>query len=104
MQKQRKAPSYRLHKPSGQAVVTIEGRDHYLGAFDSPQSHEAYGRKLAQWKAATIAVANQGQQLSVAGMVAEYWRHVEASGLYVKNGKATSERSCRSGRNPSVSR
>lgn len=94
MQKQRKAPSYRLHKPSGQAVVTIEGRDHYLGAFDSPLSHEAYGRKIAEWKAATIAAASQGQQLSVAGMVAEYWRHVEASGLYVKNGKATSERSC----------
>ena len=24
-------PSYRLHKPSGQAVVTLNGRDHYLG-------------------------------------------------------------------------
>jgi hypothetical protein len=24
-------PSYREHKPSGQAVVTLNGRDHYLG-------------------------------------------------------------------------
>lgn len=94
MQKQRKVPSYRLHKPSGQAVVTIEGRDHYLGLFDSPQSHEAYGRALARWKAATLAAANSGSQLSIAGMVADYWRHVEAAGLYIKHGKATSERSC----------
>lgn len=28
-------PSYRLHKPSGQAVVTINGKDIYLGRFDS---------------------------------------------------------------------
>jgi hypothetical protein len=25
-------PSYRLHKPSGRAVVTIAGQDRYLGA------------------------------------------------------------------------
>ena len=28
-------PSYRLHKPSGQAVVTINGRDIYLGKYNS---------------------------------------------------------------------
>lgn len=28
-------PSYRLHKASGQAVVTLDGRDHYLGVHDS---------------------------------------------------------------------
>ena len=30
-------PSYRHHKPSGQAVVTLNGRDIYLGAWDTPQ-------------------------------------------------------------------
>jgi len=24
-----RTPKYRLHKPTGQAVVTIDGRDHY---------------------------------------------------------------------------
>ena len=28
--------SYRLHKPTGQAVVTLEGRDFYLGRHTSP--------------------------------------------------------------------
>jgi hypothetical protein len=30
-----RTPSYRRHKPTGQAVVTIHGRDFYLGRFGS---------------------------------------------------------------------
>lgn len=33
----RKAPSYRLHKPTGQAVVRIDGRDFYLGKHGGPR-------------------------------------------------------------------
>jgi hypothetical protein len=32
-------PKYRCHKPSGQAVVTLDGYDHYLGRWDNPESH-----------------------------------------------------------------
>ena len=28
-------PTYRLHKPSGQAVVTLDGHDFYLGRHGS---------------------------------------------------------------------
>ena len=38
----RRLPSYRLHRPSGQAVVTLDGRDHYLGRHGSPASRAAY--------------------------------------------------------------
>ena len=31
-------PSYRLHKPSGQAVVTLANRDYYLGRYETPES------------------------------------------------------------------
>jgi integrase len=46
-------PSYRLHKPSGQAVVTIrtaagERRDVYLGAYNSKESRAEYGRIVAE--------------------------------------------------------
>src|ERR671929_213785 len=44
-------PSYRLHKPSGQAVVTLSGKDHYLGRHGSPESRVAYERLLAEWLA-----------------------------------------------------
>ena len=31
-------PKYRLYKARNCAVVTIAGRDHYLGPYDSPES------------------------------------------------------------------
>jgi integrase len=42
-------PSYRHHKPSGQAVVTLGGRDTYLGKFGTPESRAEYDRVIAEW-------------------------------------------------------
>ena len=42
-----KVPGYCRHKASGRAVVRLDGKDHYLGAFGSPESHEA----IAKWQA-----------------------------------------------------
>ena len=44
----RKPPSYRLHKPSGQAVVTLSGKDHYLGLYGSPESTEKYAALIVR--------------------------------------------------------
>lgn len=44
----RKPPQYRLHRPSGQAVVTLLGKDHYLGIFESVESWQKYHRLLLQ--------------------------------------------------------
>ena len=44
-----RTPSYRFHKRSGQAVVTLSGRDHYLGRHDTKESREAYDELIAQW-------------------------------------------------------
>lgn len=44
-----RAPAYRLHKRKGQAVVTIGGRDVYLGKYRSAASREAYRRQIAEW-------------------------------------------------------
>ncbi|QDV34672.1 site-specific integrase [Tautonia plasticadhaerens] len=42
-------PSYGLHKPTGQTRVRIDGRDVYLGRFDSDESRERYRRVVAEW-------------------------------------------------------
>ena len=42
-------PSYRLHAPSGQAVVTLNGKDVYLGPYKSPGSVARYEREIAEW-------------------------------------------------------
>ena len=44
-------PSYRLHKATGQAVVTLDGRDFYLGKHGTAESREAYDRMIAEWLA-----------------------------------------------------
>jgi hypothetical protein len=48
LQMPRPLPSYRLHKPSGQAVVTLNGRDFYLGEWNSPKSRTEFERLLAE--------------------------------------------------------
>jgi integrase len=46
-----RTPSYRLHKPSGQAVVTLNGEDVYLGKHGTAESKGEYDRLIAEWLA-----------------------------------------------------
>ena len=46
-----RTPSLRHHKPTGQAVVRLNGRDHYLGRFDAPESRDRYDEIIATWLA-----------------------------------------------------
>ena len=41
-------PSYRLHKPSGQARVIINREHICLGPYGSPESREKYARYIAE--------------------------------------------------------
>ena len=52
-------PKYRKHRASGQAIVTIAGRSHYLGPHGTVSSRTEYDRLIAEW------IAN-GRQVSVA--------------------------------------
>lgn len=85
-------PRYRLHRASGQAVVTLGGRDHYLGPFGSSRSYQARDQLIAEWLAngrrdpgATAVAA----PVSVNDLAAAYWKF--ALGYYVKEGKPTGE-------------
>lgn len=42
-------PKYRHYKPKNLAVVRINGRDVYLGRYNSTESREKYGRVIANW-------------------------------------------------------
>jgi hypothetical protein len=39
-------PTYRLHKRSGQAIVTLAGQDHYLGRHGTQHSRQKYRRLI----------------------------------------------------------
>jgi integrase len=88
-----RTPSYRHHKPSNQAVVTLNGRDCYLGRYDSPESRAEYDRLIAEWLTngrMLPAVANgEGSDLSVNEVVLRFVQWAEV--YYRKNGEPTSE-------------
>jgi integrase len=95
MPRRSKDPSYRLHKQSGQAVVTLPDglggrRDVLLGPYNSPESRADYYRVLAEWRVGGCRLLEKAPAgLSVNELALAYWRHVE--GYYVKDGKPTSE-------------
>jgi hypothetical protein len=77
-------PSYRHHKPSGQAVVTLNGRDHYLGPWGTKTSSDAYDRLIGEWQANGRCLPTEaGSELSVAELMVAYLRF--ASEYYRKN-------------------
>jgi hypothetical protein len=45
-------PKYRKHRATGQAVVTIAGKDHYLGPWKSKASQVEHDRLIMEWLAA----------------------------------------------------
>ena len=88
-------PSYRLHKPSGQAVVTIDGKDHYLGRYDSPDSHREYIDQIAKWRArlgesADLIDHQSCPNLSVNELLERCWDE-HFSSYYAEDGKPTTE-------------
>ena len=88
-----RTPSYRLHRPTGQAVVTLNGRDIYLGRHGTPASMAEYDRLISEWLARgrqpATAVGEAPADLTVTEMAAGYLRH--ADGYYLKDGRPTSE-------------
>ncbi len=85
-----RTPSYRLHKPTGQAVVTLNGRDHYLGKHGTEQSHAAYERTISEWLANRRAhVGPVLAGITVSEVLAPYLRF--ANEYYRKDGRPTSE-------------
>ncbi|HEY1603517.1 MAG TPA: tyrosine-type recombinase/integrase [Pirellulales bacterium] len=83
-----KIPAYRRHKAVGQAYVNINGRQVYLGKYDSPESHERYRRIVAEFCARPAVVAAQSVSidgLTVVELAALYWKY--ALCYYTKDGK-----------------
>ena len=52
MPKSNRPPAYRLHKARQSAVVTIDGKNFYLGVYGSLESREKYARLIAEHAAA----------------------------------------------------
>ena len=88
-------PTYRLHKPTGRAVVRLNGRDIYLGRHGSDESRQCYRQVIAEWLANNRQVAARRKLLdcheavSIAELVLAYLEYAKT--YYVKDGAPTGE-------------
>jgi integrase len=83
-------PSYRLHKASGQAVVTLGGKDYYLGKHGTKESHAEYRRLTGLYVGNGFRLpTDPACGVTVAEMLVRFWEH--ASRYYRKRGKGTSQ-------------
>src|SRR5688572_11501201 len=73
-----RTPSYRRHKASGQAVFTLNGKDIYLGTFSSKSSRIEYDRVISEWLAAGRRLPGDQADLTIAELIAAYWKHAQA--------------------------
>jgi integrase len=96
MSRSKRIPSYRHHKQSGQAVVTLTDglgnrRDVLLGKHGTDESRAEYARVLAEWEATgrRLPRAAAAAGLSVSELLLHYWRFAE--GYYRKNGQPTTQ-------------
>jgi integrase len=69
-----RTPSYRKHKPTGQAVVTLNGKDHYLGRYGTVASRAEYDRLIGEWLACgrQLPVKGSSSDLTIAELIARY--------------------------------
>jgi hypothetical protein len=77
MPRRPRIPGYRRHS-SGQARVTLNGKDHLLGPYGSAESKESYRRLIAEWVGRPPQPqqeANEPEQLSVNDVILAYWQY-----------------------------
>jgi integrase len=82
-----RTPSLRRHKPSSLGVVTLNGKDHYLGHWPAGQKNPpeavrlAYDQLIAEWLAAgrqTRHVAPEPSEgISISELLLAFWGHAE---------------------------
>lgn len=83
------APRYRRHKATGQADVRLQGRDVYLGKYNSAASREAYRRFIAQWSQHGGQLPIASHAITVTELIVSYMQF--ATTYYVKDGEPTDE-------------
>jgi len=73
-------PKYRKHSRSGQAIVTINGRAHYLGPHGTKVSRNEYDRLIAEWLSSgrSSSYGKPTRQLSIAELLLAYLQYARA--------------------------
>jgi hypothetical protein len=74
-------PTYRLHKKTGQAVLTLrdalgERHDVFLGPHGSKESWQEYQRVVDEWRAGNgTAQVQKRADLTIVELIKMYWQY-----------------------------
>lgn len=73
------APKYRKHRASKFAVVTLAGKDHYIGPYGSKANKVEYDRLVGELLAAgrPAAPVSQPHVITVSEIAVAFWRHAK---------------------------
>jgi integrase len=83
-------PKYRRHKASNQAVVSLAGKEVYLGRWRSKESKQEYARIVNEYVARDRQPPPAAkEEITVVELAAFYWSHCKR--FYVRDGVATTE-------------
>src|SRR6516225_3483590 len=87
MARSARIPKYRRHS-SGQARVTLDGKDHLLGPYNSAESKEAYRRLIAEWTAGQgrFAPKEEAKPFTVNELILAHWKWAVAYFHWDKRG------------------
>ena len=74
------APTYRLHKTSGRAIVTLPAfggkrRDIFLGRYGTDESRQRYAQVIAEWTAMGDVRPHPTSDITIVELVDRYWAH-----------------------------
>jgi integrase len=98
MSRKRGIPTYRLHRQSGLAIVTLADdlggrRDVTLGKYNTPESKAEYARIIAEWESQGRRLAvpvGATKDLTITELVARFWPYAEQHYRY-PDGRTTNE-------------
>jgi hypothetical protein len=84
-------PTYRKHRASGQAVVSLNGRDFYLGPHGTRASQLEYDRLIGEWlqQGRQIHPTPDGGEPTVVELMAAYLHYAQR--YYRKDNRPTGE-------------
>jgi integrase len=98
MARRNQVPAYRLHKHSGQAVVTLsdsvtgERKDHLLGPHGTSESRKEYAKVIAEWEARGRRLMTAAPtELTVAELLVRYLNHARMYYRDPETGKPSTE-------------
>jgi integrase len=80
IRRRKNTPSYCLHKTSGRAYVTLDGKPVYLGDYGTPESRENYDRAVGEWMANGRRLApppTPVNTFTIAELLVAFKRHAE---------------------------